>query len=524
MTRIGDYVRIGAESVPTRTALVDVARSRSWTYAQLADGTEMLAAALHGLGMRRGQRLACWLRTSAEYVQMYLAAVRVGVVIIPVNERLSPEEVRYQLTDSDPHWLAYHASFAPLAERAGILGQLPSICVGGPVRRGDVDFGRILSHASDPAPDEVVKEDPVLLGYTSGTTGFPKGAVLTHQGVASVNRTNAVAYRLPMGSRGVYAGSMSFTASVPAFMLTHFWLAGTVILSPSNDPDEVLDVLAREGGTYTAVAPPNVGAMADACERAPGRLSSLRSMLQGAGAARLDDVVRLNSALGGRLVTGWGMTENSGGLATALSPTDSMRALAGEEHLLATVGHPLPGFHVRIDEVAPEDDGGDAPEEDGTGELVIRAPSIMEGYWRQPEAIDRSLTSGWYRTGDLGHRDAQGRIVIADRRSDLIVSGGMNVYPSEVERVIQGVAGVRECAVVGVPHARWGRAVAAVVVADESVTSKDVLDQCKASLAGYKKPLSVAFVEQLPRTIAGKVPRASLARSLQAGRLGTERV
>ena len=511
MNTIGDYVRVAAANCPTREALIDANDGRKVTYAELDCATDRLGAGLHALGLRKGDRLACWLQTSIEYVQLYLAAAKLGLVLVPVNAMLAPDEVRFILNDSGAAALAYAHSFADAVSRSGALGHLRTICVGGSNASAEITFEQLLECTSPAPPWAASSNDLLVLGYTSGTTGFPKAAALTHASVSSVNKTNALGYRLPMASRGVYAGNMSFTASIPAFILTHFYVAGTLILAMSNEPGRVLRALDEFAGNYTSVAPPLVGEYADACAREPERLWALRSMLQGAGPARLEDVVRLNEALGGRLLTGWGMTENSGGLVTALTAQDSMRALHGEPELLGSVGSPLPGFRVSV--LDERDEG--SSEESVAGELCFQSASLMQGYWNRPEQTAGCLVDGWYHSGDLGRRDGEGRLYIEDRRSDLIVSGGLNVYPSEVERVLSQMPGIRDCAVIGVPHERWGRAVTAAVVSDHALLEDDVIAFCRERLASYKKPVTVKFLAELPRTVSGKVQRGRIEAALK---------
>ena len=488
---IGDYLARARATAPARTAVVSVPEGRALTYAELDEVTDRVGSALLGLGLGPGHRLACWLRTGLPYLELYLAAAKVGVVVVPVNER----------------FLAADSAFAAAVEQLGLDGGVRLVEVGGAEIPGALPYERLREGAAGrPGPPPGV-DDLVLLGYTSGTTGFPKGAEITHRGLLNINRSNALAYRLPMASVGLYTGSMSFTATVPAFLLTHLFLAGTVVLGGSREPEVVTAQVAEHGANYLSVPPPMVDEYAAAFRRHPDRIRTLSSVLQGAGKVPADKLLGLNESLSGRLVLGWGMTENSGGLATATSARDHARALAGEPELLETVGTAVPGTVVRA--VGP--DGAELPR-DGTsvGELTIEGPALMAGYWRNEAATARALRGGAYHSGDLGTVDADGYVRIVDRRDDLIVSGGMNVYPSEVERVLRDLAGVADVAVVGVPHERWGQAVVAAVVPSTRsprLGEDDVVAYCRSTLAGFKKPVRVLLVPELPRTVAGKVAR-----------------
>jgi acyl-CoA synthetase (AMP-forming)/AMP-acid ligase II len=501
---LGDYLTRARATAPGRLAVVSVPERRTLTYAQLDEVTDRVANALLGLGLRRGDRLACWLRTGTAYLELYLGAAKAGVAIVPVNERFRATEAAYVLADCEARLLAADTAFAGEVEQLGLDAAVRVVEVGGNEIPGALPYERLREGAiGRPAAPGV--DDVMLLGYTSGTTGFPKGARITHRGLLNINRSNALVYRLPMASVGLYTGSMSFTATVPAFILTHLFLAGTVVLSGTRDPETVTAQVAEHGATYLSVPPPMVDEYAAAFRAHPDRLRTVVSVLQGAGKVPADQLVGLNESLSGRLVLGWGMTENSGGLATATSARDHARALAGEPELMETVGTAVPGAAVRA--VGP--DGAELPRDGSSvGELTIESPALMAGYWRDEAATARALRDGWYHSGDLGTIDPDGYVRIVDRRDDLIVSGGMNVYPSEVERVLRALPGVADVAVVGMPHERWGQAVVAAIVPNGgSLGPDDVIAYCRSTLAGFKKPVRVLMVPELPRTVAGKVAR-----------------
>jgi fatty-acyl-CoA synthase len=504
---IGDYLARARATAPGRTAVVSVPEGRALTYAELDEVTDRVGNALLGLGLRPGDRLACWLRTGLPYLELYLAAAKVGIAIVPVNERFLAAEAGYLLADADARMLAVDSAFAAEVDRLGLDGRVRVVEVGGTLIAGGLPYERLREGAAVRSGPPPGVDDLMLLGYTSGTTGFPKGAEITHRGLLNINRSNALVYRLPMASVGLYTGSMSFTATVPAFILTHLFLAGTVVLGGTRDPDAVTAQVAEHRADYLSVPPPMVDEYAEAFRRHPDRISTLSSVLQGAGKVPADKLDGLNESLSGRLVLGWGMTENSGGLATATSARDHARALAGEPELMETVGTAVPGTVVRA--VGP--DGAELPPDGSTvGELTIEGPALMAGYWRNEAATALALRGGVYHSGDLGTVDADGYVRIVDRRDDLIVSGGMNVYPSEVERVLRGLAGVADVAVVGVPHQRWGQAVVAAVVPSPRpprLGADDVVAYCRSTLAGFKKPVRVLLVPELPRTVAGKVAR-----------------
>jgi acyl-CoA synthetase (AMP-forming)/AMP-acid ligase II len=508
---IASLVAARAASDGGRIAVISVPEAREISYGELDSSANRIANSLIGLGVRPGDRIACWMATSVAYLQLYLAVVKIGAVIVPTNERYLAEEAEYQFQDCDPRVIvADNERLARFGRGSRELA--PTVLIGiddDPPVDCTARFSDLLAGPPQAPPTVVDEDSPMIIGYTSGTTGFPKGAVLTHTGVKALARINAMGNRLPVGSVAIFGGSMSFTASVPAIFMTHLYLSGTIVIVPSRDPDVVGDAIQRYHANFTSVAPPLVDDYAREWGRHPELIASLRSILQAAGKVPPEKLAPLNEVLQGRLVLGWGMTENCGGLVTATTVQDMRRALSGASHLLDSVGRPVPDCIVRV----LADDGQVLPRDgESVGELVFRSSSLMAGYTGRAARDDTSLRDGWYHTGDLGAMDEEGYVYIRERRSDLIVSGGMNIYPSEVERVIGQMGEVAECCVVSVPHPRWGRAVAAVVVPREGarIGESDVIDYVRARLASFKKPTRVVFVDAIPMSVSGKIQRRDL--------------
>jgi acyl-CoA synthetase (AMP-forming)/AMP-acid ligase II len=268
-------------------------------------------------------------------------------------------------------------------------------------------------------------------------------------------------------------------------------------------------VLIRDRVTFVYVSSPRIDEVAEALAGAPTVWRTLRSVMHSASRARPDQLAALTRVVGSRLVEGWGMTENSGGLMTATLGHEMLDADDADHWSYATVGLPAVDTEVRVVDAL-----GEELVHDGltVGELWFRSPGLFSGYWNREEATRAAFRDGWFRSGDLGAIDADGYVYVSERRTDLIVSGGANVYPSEVEDCIARLPGVAEVAVVGEDHPRWGQAVVAAVVraVGSSVTADEVVDHCRLYLAGYKKPTRVLFVDELPRTPSQKVSRASV--------------
>ena len=503
---VGDITTIWARRDPTRVAL----RNKDGverTYAELEDRTTRIANGLLAMGLTAGDRIATWMDDCFEYVEVYLAAAKAGLIICPINARLTPAEATYLLNDSGPRIIIWTADLdekvAELDDREMVDRHRLRINPG-----GECQLARLIE-ASPPnlQPVDVDPASPLILGYTSGTTGRPKGAILTHESILALGRINATSFRMTAYPRMALTGSMSFVAVVPAHVLCTLRLGGCLTMMGKWTVDELLAVLERDLIPFTYIPSPLITDVARALAQHPQAWTNLRSVLHSASRARPDQLHELVTVIGTRLVEGWGMTENSGGLMTAMLGHEY---LGREVHDPAFTSVGLPALDISVRVVGPE--GHELPHDgESIGELAFSGPSLMTGYWNRPEETAKTLRDGWFFTGDLGSIDSAGYVYISDRRTDLIVSGGANVYPSEVEDCISQLAGVREVAVVGVPHERWGQTVvAAIVVDDDSITQEVVLEHCRTFLASYKKPTRVLMMESLPRTVSLKISRAAV--------------
>jgi fatty-acyl-CoA synthase len=510
---LGELVRQGALRSPG-TAAIRMLDGPTRTYGELDARTDRIANALLGAGVAPGERVGLWLENSLDYLELYFACLKAGLVVVQLNVRHTEHEAQYQLEHSGTVALVFDDAAAERVERLPGRDALRLLLATGRERvagaLGYDDFvaaarpGMPVS-ASAPSPDDVA-----VLAYTSGTTGFPKGARLTHRSIRSIGQTNQVANRYAIGSVQVFALSLSFAAGIPAHVLPHLAVGGTTILMPNFDTERLVDALEREHATFTLIPGPPIVEFCRVVSEGGHRLPSLVSLLHGTAKAPEEHLELLADTIGPRLVEGWGMTENSGGLVAATSQADYADRRPG---IFSSTGRAVPGTVVRL--VGTE---GEPLPHDGTtvGQLVFRSDSLADGYWNDPDASAAAFEGGWYRSGDLGTIDAEGYIEVLDRRSDLIVSGGMNVYPSEVERVILQLPGVAECSVVGVPHERWGQTPVAHVVrtaagaASGQPDAERIAAHCRERLAGYKQPREIVFTEALPRNAGGKVMRNRL--------------
>ena len=504
---IGTQLRLGALRTPGKSA-IEIHGGPRRSYAELEQRSNRLAQAFLAQGLNRGDRVAIWLGNCLEYMETYLACAKAGLVIVQINIRHKSEEARFQLEDSGARLLVFCDVVAPYVEGLGLEFDLVLVATGQERIGRALSFEALLSAGADALLPDPEDEDLLLIGYTSGTTGFPKGAELTHRSVKTLGQTNAIVNRYALASTQVFGLSLSFTAGIPAHVLTHLFVGGTTILLAEWDTERLVAAVEEHRATFTILPSPPIVEFCELAARYPTRIQSLVGLLHGSSKAPPEHLELIVDTIGSRLIEGWGMTENSGGLLTATTSADYAGPRPG---VFESVGTAAPDAVIRL-----VDDSGSLLEHDGdsVGQLVAHSSSLARGYWRNPAASASTFRDGWYFTGDLGRVDADGYVYVLDRRTDLIISGGMNIYPSELERVILTLPGISECAVVAAPHPRWGQTPVAFVVTAGGVTSDDVMQHCTRQLADYKKPVEVRVVSSLPHNTGGKILKHELRATL----------
>jgi acyl-CoA synthetase (AMP-forming)/AMP-acid ligase II len=481
------------------------------TYAQHLDRVSRLCGALQTLGVGRHDRFAVMALNSHSFMELYHAAYFGGGVINPLNLRLAAKELEYILHDSQTKVCFADAFFAQLiAQVRGAVG-LEHVVLVGP---GDVPHDHKLEHLLEAVtpriPDEPEETDPVVLMYTGGTTGLPKGVLLDQRAemlnlyhalmMWPVDETAVFLHQTPM----FHAASMGAILGAP--------LGGSSVFVPVFDPVQVPLIIERERVTRTTMVPTMIGMMLSHPDFVPGRLASLK--LLGYGASPMPEpllkkLLAMYPALD--LSQGYGMTEAAQVL-TMLTPEDHR---AGGS-LLRSAGRGLPGIVMTI-----QDEEGKILPPGQTGEVCARGANFMREYWKKPEATEEAFRGGWYHSGDAGYLDERGYLYLVDRVKDMIVTGGENVYSTEVENAIASHPGVAQVAVIGIPHDTWGEAVHAIVVpvVGHTVTEADIIAHARLSIAGYKVPKSVSFRTQpLPLSGVMKVLKRELRAPYWEGR------
>jgi fatty-acyl-CoA synthase len=481
---LGRWLADRARTTPQRVAIRFL--GQDLTYGELDSRATRLAAGLAARGLRRGDRLATLTTTSPDHVATFFACARLGVALQPISWRLASAEVAYQLEDAEPSLLLASDDYAELARKAGTKVEIARI--GDPTLEAD---GEVEDVARD--------DDPLLLVYTSGTTGKPKGALLSHANCFWTNLSFDRTTSLRDGDVVLQVLPQFHVGGWNVQPLLAWWKGATVVLEPAFDAARALDLIAEHGVTTMMGVPAMYLFLAHEPGFAVADLSSLRLAVVG-GAPMPEALLETWIARGIEIVQGYGLTEAAPNV-LCLPPEEATRKLG-------FAGKPYPHVDVALRDA----DTGALVEGTGTGELVVRGPNVFAGYWRNAEATEAAFADGWLLTGDVAERDAEGFYRIAGRIKDMVISGGENVYPAEIEDVLHAHPAVLEAAVVGVPDERWGEACAAFVVLREgsNVGTEELQRLCRDQLARFKVPKTFAFVDALPRSSMGKVLKDEL--------------
>lgn len=480
--------------------------SGSRTFSELMLRVDRVAAALAGVGVRPGDRVAFILRNGPTFLEIYLATLLLGAICVPLNFRLRAGEIAFQIADAEPRLFVADELTAEEASKV----DLPENCrlyIDGPAT-GAESFARLVSGAPIHTPSPVLDIfSPASLLYTSGTTGDPKGVIRSRFALSYLVPLRAAAMGFNPDSVHL-APTPMFNAGGHEFMMLPILASGgRVIVRRRFDVPEVVDLVADQAVTHAYFVPTMGIRLMDSLEQSDPNWSSLRMWMSASAPLPQALLVRIREALPDTGVwNSYGVTEV--GAVTFLRPNDIERKPGH------CVGPPMMGVAVRC----VDDDGRDV-NVGGAGEIVCRSPESMTGYWRNSKATGDTIRDGWVRTGDVGSLDGEGYLHLLDRIKDIIISGGDNVYASEVENCLASSTSVREVAVIGVPHLEWGEAVVAVVVAREGQMRPDLSSELIAfsrrDIAHYKCPKRIVFVDELPRSEYGKVLKGRLRERFQ---------
>ncbi|MBO9512671.1 MAG: AMP-binding protein [Variovorax sp.] len=512
----GRFISRNAIYFPDQPAVIF--EDRVMTFRQLEERSNRLANALLGLGLRKGDRVAFQMSNRPAIVEIECALYKAGLVRVPLNARLAPAEVLDVIANGDPKVFivgdSHTAAVQDLRGKPGRLGGVEHFVAVGTAMAGWHAYEPLLERAADTNPDVPMQPDDLaVLHYTSGSTGKLKAAMQTvGNRMSHLRKVSMHRMRAAPGDVLLLSGPLTHASGM--FIQPFLYQGGAILIQERFDPEALLAAVERWRVTYTFMVPTMLNRLATHPGIARHDLRSLKQIAYGGAPMAPARIREAWSALGPVLSQGYGGGETTGGL-ILLSTDDHARALRERPEILASCGRPIGESEIRV-----VNDAGEPVQGDEIGEIVVRGPDVFAGYWREPELTQAAFDAGgWLRTGDLARVDREGYIYIVDRSKDMIISGGFNVYPTEVEQALYSHPAVYEACVVGVPDETWGEAVKAVVVLrpGHAAHEAELVRHCRELLADFKKPRSVDFVAELPRNPNGKLSRKLVREPYWAG-------
>jgi fatty-acyl-CoA synthase len=492
---IGEVVSRNARKFPGKTALLW--EGGRLTYDAFNRRINSLANALLGLGIKRGEKVALLLANGPEILETAFALFKIGSVAVPLNFRLAGKEIEYIVNNSDAKILVVGQEFVPAVQ--GIRDSLHQIqefiavCKEAP--EGMTSYNDLILSSNDQDPATFIDDDDdALILYTSGTTGRPKGAVMTHKSFL-MNAINwVVAYHTGYNDMLLCIPPLFHVAAL-GYALTHFYMGASIYIEKMFDPQRTYEIITKEHITTLFLVPAMWIALLQVENKENYNTSSMRILNTGASIMPVEIKSQVLATFpNAGIFDCFGQTEMNGGV-TILDARDALKKPG-------SVGLAVPNLEIRlVDELGRDVLPGDI------GEGIYRGPTVMKSYYQNPSATAEAMKDGWFHSGDLLRQDSEGYYYVVDRKKDMLISGGENIYPAEIEEVLYQHPDILEAAVIGVPDPRWGESVQAFVVPKpgKSLTPELIIQHCKTYLASYKKPKSVTFIDALPRSVAGKV-------------------
>ncbi|MFB4158955.1 class I adenylate-forming enzyme family protein [Geomicrobium sp. JSM 1781026] len=497
---------------PQKTA-VQVEDGERWTYAQLDEKANRYGNHLRSLGVKQGDRVGMLLTNSLEYIGLYFAIARIGAIAVRLNFRLTSQEYAYLFDDAGMHVLIFNDEFTCVVQGAGAkhIDHYLCLCADGePVPSWSRSFSELEEGSCAPISTASIQStDPVMLMYTSGTTGRPKGAVWSHDNTLWFSTIQALRWSLDGTETAMTTGPLYHVGAMEDLALPVLLKGGTVLISKSKgfSIERVMDVIDREQVSDIFLFPFMIYDLLQHPSLHTYELSSLRRIVTGGDPLVPWAIEQMDRVLpGAGVIQVYGLTEGT--------PIAVCLDAKVDRDKIHTVGPAMP-----LVEIKTVRDDGETCDIGEVGEIWIKSPVVSASYWNKPEATAATFADGWCKTGDLGIFDAAGYLEIAGRKKDMIRSGGENIYAKEIEDVIIRHEGVKDVAIIGIPDKKFIEAVCAVIVPSKSapLQKEDILDLCTAQLARFKKPREIIFVDALPRTPSGKVQKYVLRDQYREG-------
>jgi fatty-acyl-CoA synthase len=501
---VGEWVYKRALTDPDGPFLKESERvDRQYNNRQFNKRVNQTAHALIALGTAPGDRISVVMLNSSEFLEVYFACAKIGAIMVPVNFRLAVPELGYILSDCAPKVLVYSSDFAEKV--AGLKHKGVAIPhtfrLGGDELTEDLSFSDFVAGypEREPRPGrEIGGDDPLVIMYTSGTTGNPKGVMITHTNITFHAIHNLLGYGVNRTFTSLVTAPLFHIGALSAAANPVIYAGGSLVLKRFFNASEIIKLIKAEKINYMFAVPVMYQMMSEAAEWETADFSHVRYFIAGGAPIPVPLIRKYQDEKGIKFAQGYGLTET--GRVSSLPIEDSIRKAGsvGKEE-----------FHV-IMRIVDKDDNDVPPGE--VGEIIVKGPNVFLGYWNKPEETEKAVVNGWFHTGDMGRKDEEGFLYIAGRKVELIISSGENIYPAEVEKAIQSIAEVKEAAAVGMPDPRRGEVVAAFVSLKEgqALSEQDLIEKISDKIAAFKLPKKVIFVEDFPRNVSGKIVKKEL--------------
>ena len=505
---VGNILRFACRNFPNKECLI--CDEERFTYSQLNERVNRLAAGLMDMGLRKGDNAAILLQNCSQYIEIYFALAKIGAVAVPLNFMLKGKGLEFLVNNSAARIMFLEETTREQVEdarsRFTSIASDSFIFIGSTVPEEYRSYEKLISEGSPEEPDvRVDEDDDLIILYTSGTTGLPKGIVLTHRNRLTYFNWCGLEYGMLFD--GIHMVTTPLYHNVACFLSqTQFYTGGTVVVMRKFSAEHCVELIVREKVTSTFMVPTQLNLVLRMRGVEPSSLSSVRTIVTGAAPLATRTKEQIIGLFNCDLHEMYGLTET--GLITNMKPEDALRKVR-------CVGQPF--FHMEMRVV--DEHGHDVPEGE-VGEIVARGPLLLRTYYSNEKAYNDAMRDGWFFSGDLGRVDDEGFLYLVDRKKDMICSGGVNIYPMDVEEILHSHPKVHESAVIGVPDERWGESVLAIVVLKpgESLTKEDLIRHCKDNMASYQAPKLVEFLDELPRNPSGKVLKRELREPYWEGR------